>query len=165
MRTKPCEKGCGRQTRKRRGARYCSPCVSRLPKKTCSSCSGAFAPDMMTGTRCRQCASKQAHEKRVQGEYGLGPGQYDELLEFQGGVSAISEQKPLTKRLAVDHSHASGEVRGLLTKHENFYLIGWVEQFPDPVAVLKRAIAYLENPPARRLWGDRVPKQEVKGAG
>lgn len=119
---------------------------------------------MMTGLRCKPCASKDAHDKYVGEVYGLAPGQYDELLAFQGGVSAIGKHKPVAKRLAVDHDHATGEVRGLLTKHENFYLLGYVERADDPIAVLEAAIAYLKNPPAKQLWGKDVPKQEVSCA-
>lgn len=156
---KPCQNHCGRPARKRRGAVWCSPCVAKIAKKTCSVCSGQFAPDMMRGPRCAPCASQKAHDKRVGETYGLGPGQYAQLLAFQGGVSAIGKHKPVTKRLAVDHDHKTGEVRGLLTKHENFYLLGYVERFDDPIAVLQAAIDYLRLPPARRLWGNAVPRQ------
>ena len=158
---KPCQGNCGRPVRKRRGAAWCSPCIARIPKKVCAVCSKPFAPDMMRGPRCAQCASSRAHDKRVSEVYGLAPGQYGELLAFQGGVSAIGGHTPTTKRLAVDHDHKTGEVRGLLTKHENFYLLGYVERFDDPVAVLQAAIEYLKAPPARRLWGDKVPRQPV----
>jgi hypothetical protein len=116
---------------------------------------------MMRGPRCSPCNSKAAHEKRVQETYGLKPGQYDQLLAFQGGGDAITGQKPRAKRLAVDHDHANGEVRGLLTKHSNFYVIGWLETFDDPFKILDNIRAYLENPPAKQLWGDDVPRQEV----
>lgn len=130
-----------------------------MPKKVCSACGQELQPDMMAGTRCRPCNSKRAHDKRVQQVYGLKPGQYDELLKFQGGVSAIGRTPPRGKRLAVDHDHRTGEVRGLLLKHENFYILGWLEKFDDPFEVLDRIRDYLTNPPARRLWGDDVPKQ------
>jgi hypothetical protein len=134
--------------------------VARLPKAHCDSCGADLHPDMMsTKTRCRPCASTRSHEKRVGEVYGLGPGQYAELLAFQGGGDAVTGQKPRAKRLAVDHNHATGEVRGLLLKHTNFYVIGWLESFEDPFAILDALRAYLENPPARRLWGDRVPRQ------
>ena len=149
--------------RKRRGAAFCSPCVAKLPKKTCSVCLALFQPDMMaTKTRCRGCQRSQSHDKRVGETYGLKPGQYAELLAFQGGVSAIAKQRPIAKRLAVDHRHSDGEVRGLLTKHENFYILGWLERFDDPFAILDAIAEYLRNPPARRLWGDDVPRQPVK---
>lgn len=157
--TKVCAQCGTRPPRRIRGALFCSPCVAKMPKKTCRECAADFQPDRMNGPRCRPCASKKAHEKRVGDIYGLGPGQYDELLAHQGGVSAIAGMRPGIKRLAVDHDHKTGEVRGLLTKHENFYLIGWLETFDDPFAVLEAAAEYLRNPPAKRLWGDAVPRQ------
>jgi hypothetical protein len=145
--------------RKRRAARFCSACIAKKPKKTCAECGAAFQIDMMSGPRCRPCASSKAHEKRVGDVYGLRPGQYAELLAFQGGGDAVTGQKPRAKRLAVDHDHATGEVRGLLLKHTNFYVIGWLESFDDPFAILDALRQYLEHPPAKRLWGDDVPKQ------
>lgn len=157
-----CEAGCGRPVRKRRGARWCSPCVGRMAKRQCEPCGALFHPDMMaTRDRCRGCSREKAHDKRVGEIYGLAPGQYAELLEFQGGGDAITGQKPRAKRLAVDHDHETGEVRGLLVKHTNFYVLGWLERFEDPFKILDAIAAYLKNPPARRLWGDKVPKQEV----
>lgn len=147
--------------RRIRGARFCSPCVAKLPKKTCRECGQAFQPDRMTGPRCKPCASQKAHDKRVGEVYGLKPGQYAELLRFQGGVSAITKTTPRSKRLAVDHDHKTGEVRGLLTKHENYYVIGWLESFDDPFAILDALRDYLIEPPAKRLWGADVPKQAV----
>jgi hypothetical protein len=128
-----------------------------MPKKVCRACEEEFPPDMMSGLRCRPCVRNAAHEKRVGETYGLKPGQYAELLKFQGGVSAIAGQKPVAKRLAVDHDHRTGEVRGLLTKHENFYILGWLEKFDDPFAILDAIAAYLREPPAKRLWGDNTP--------
>lgn len=47
--------------------------------------------------------------------YGLADGEYEALLDKQGGVCAICRKPPtLGKQLWVDHDHASGEVRGLL---------------------------------------------------
>jgi hypothetical protein len=37
------------------------------------------------------------------------------------------------------------------------YVIGWLESFDDPFAILDALRAYLENPPAKQLWGDQVP--------
>ena len=152
-----CQQCGSRPPRRIRGARLRTPCVGRVPKKTCSVCGGEFQPDRMTGPRCKPCASAKNHEKRVADTYGLKPGQYAELLAFQGGGDAVTGQKPRAKRLAVDHDHRTGEVRGLLLKHTNFYVIGWLESFDDPFAILDALRAYLENPPAKQLWGDRVP--------
>ena len=159
---KPCEAACGRPVRRVRGARWCSPCVAKQGKRTCGECGEDFYPDMMRGPRCKTCASKKAHAARVEKTYGITGEQYAELLEFQGGGDAVTGQKPRAKRLAVDHDHTTGEVRGLLLKHTNFYVIGWLESFDDPFEILDNLRAYLENPPARRLWGEGcVPRQQV----
>ena len=151
--------GCGvRPPRARKGAKLCSPCVAKRPKKVCRVCSGSFAPDLMSGLRCRPCASQAVHDKYVGEVYGLGPGQYAELLAYQGGGDAVTGQKPRAKRLAVDHDHTTGEVRGLLLKHTNYYVLGWLEGFDDPFAVLDALRDYLLDPPAKRLWGNDVPK-------
>jgi hypothetical protein len=95
----------------------------------------------------------------VEDTYGITGEQYAELLAYQGGGDAVTGQKPRAKRLAVDHHHGTGEVRGLLLKHTNYYVIGWLEKFDDPFAILDALREYLENPPARRLWGADVPKR------
>ena len=143
--------------RKRRGARFCSPCIGRLPKKTCQECGEDFAPDMMfNGLRCRPCASSKAHQKRVGETFGLKPGQYAQLLAAQGGVCYICHRKPVSKRLACDHDHSCcpgptscGKcVRGLLCRACNRDVLGHLR---DDVEALRRAIAYLEDPPAKRV--------------
>ena len=54
------------------------------------------------------------------------------MLESQGGKCLICDKTPgelsLKHLLAVDHDHATGEVRGLLCKGCNFKL-GWVEKY------------------------------------
>lgn len=79
--------------------------------------------------------------------YGLAPGDYARLLEAQGGTCAIP-RCPATgkrKRLAVDHDHETGEVRGLLCGPHNYDLLG---RFAGD---LEAALAYLAEPPARRV--------------
>lgn len=76
--------------------------------------------------------------------------EYQRLLTLQGGGCAICGRCPRTKRLAVDHDHATGRVRGLLCPGEdgcNVRLLGYVR---DNVAILQAAIDYLTNPPANR---------------
>lgn len=57
--------------------------------------------------------------------YNITPEQYHQMFETQHGVCAICKQpetskyKGKTKRLAVDHSHITGKVRGLLCKNCN----------------------------------------------
>jgi hypothetical protein len=53
----------------------------------------------------------------------ITPEEYDERLAKQGGVCAICLKPPKKLRLAVDHDHVSGLVRGLLCHRCNRYLI------------------------------------------
>lgn len=70
---------------------------------------------------------------------------YDELLERQGGVCAICGRPPATRRLDIDHDHATMELRGLLCHRCNRALLPWVT-----VEWLERAAEYLRDPPAGR---------------
>lgn len=47
-------------------------------------------------------------------QYGLTIEEYEEMLSAQGGVCAICGKLPDKYRLAVDHNHETGKVRGLL---------------------------------------------------
>jgi hypothetical protein len=54
--------------------------------------------------------------------YGITVEDYDRLLAEQSGVCARCENSPGQLRLAVDHDHETGEVRGLLCGPCNTYL-------------------------------------------
>ena len=77
-----------------------------------------------------------ARMKRL-ARYGLTPEAYRELHNQQGGVCAICQQ---AKPLHIDHSHDTGNVRGLLCSHCNTAL-GFMA---DSTARLHRAIDYLQ---------------------
>lgn len=108
-----------------------------------------------SGTRCathwREEKARRkaaAHEKSVQRTYGLGEGDYGRLYEMQGGTCAICHRaNGRTKRLAVDHDHATGAVRGLLCSVCN-RLLGHAR---DSAEFFERAAEYLRNPPAAGL--------------
>ena len=75
----------------------------------------------------------------LRSRYGLSVADYDALLSRQGGVCRICRQTCSTgKRLAVDHDHVTGEVRGLLCTRCNRGL-GYFT-----LETLRRAVAYLE---------------------
>lgn len=109
-------------------------------------------PPIYPGPRCythHQRIAKQRrianHGRHVQ-KYGITAEQYDALYEAQGGVCAICRRaNGKTKRLAVDHDHETGEVRGLLCGPDNL-MIGRLR-----VAGMVRALEYVHNPPARRV--------------
>jgi hypothetical protein len=87
------------------------------------------------------------HERSVQRTYGLGEGEYAQLYEFQGGKCAICRRATgATRRLSVDHDHATGKVRGLLCRPCNT-LLGHAR---DAIAFFRRGIAYLGDPPYKR---------------
>jgi len=115
------------------GTRFCSGCQSFVPMF------------YTTGSRCKACASKAAHENRVTDQYGLAPGQYDEMFIAQGRRCAICRGRPIMVRLAVDHDHKTDKVRGLLETKCNHELLGAAHESPR---ILVRALAYLLSPPA-----------------
>lgn len=80
----------------------------------------------------------------LQRDYGIAYEQYRELLEQQRGVCAICQQAPDEggRKLAVDHSHVTGVVRGLLCTNCNL----GIGSFRDSPQLLCVAKAYLERP-------------------
>lgn len=73
--------------------------------------------------------------------YGITLEQYDEMVAEQNGVCAICHEVCNTgKRLAVDHNHDTGEVRGLLCSRCNLG-IGYLRN----VSNLANSIVYLEK--------------------
>lgn len=144
--------------------------VILMPKarKPCKDCAIVAAtpgvslppsrPAPHPGPRCathwraeRQRRSAAAHERRVQGTYDLGPGDYKRLLAAQGGLCAFCRRaNGRTRRLSVDHDHRTGEVRGLLCGPCNKDVLG---QARDDPAFFLRCLAYLANPPARAVLG------------
>jgi hypothetical protein len=61
-----------------------------------------------------EARSARTHARYVERTYGLGPGEYDRMLEAQDGRCAICGKQPRSKRLSVDHDHRTGRVRALL---------------------------------------------------
>lgn len=93
-------------------------------------------------------------------DHGITLDDYERLLETQKGVCAIcgrgevrrDERTGTPYRLAIDHCHATNELRGLLCSMCN-HAIGYLDDSPE---LLRRAIIYLADPPARKLCLNRV---------
>lgn len=68
----------------------------------------------------------KAQEYALIRSFGITGEQYLELLEKQGGCCALCKKTPEKEgqRLAVDHDHKTGEVRGILCRYCNHRVIG-----------------------------------------
>lgn len=81
-------------------------------------------------------------DKEYKKKYGISLEEYEILLNSQNGVCAICGNLNKTdKRLAVDHDHKTGKVRGLLCSSCNI-LLGNAQ---DNIIILKTMIKYLES--------------------
>jgi hypothetical protein len=80
-------------------------------------------------------------------KYGLSPAAYEAMLISQNGVCAICRQhetaklRGATRRMSVDHDHATGAVRGLLCTNCNQAL----GKFKDNTATMRAAADYVER--------------------
>lgn len=83
--------------------------------------------------------ARASHLKRT---YGITPEQYDELRVRQDEKCAVclKHESEFNVRLAVDHDHISGEIRGLLCRYCNHRLVG---RHRD-ASLLRRIADYLE---------------------
>lgn len=129
--------------------RRCKDCDPALKRPRDAKYPG---PRCATHHRAAKAASKEhSHDKMVQRVYGLPPGAYAALLASQGGVCAgcgpRTGRNGRAKRLAVDHDHVTGEVRGLLCSTCN----RTVGAFRDDSETFQRLADYLRNPPARGI--------------
>ena len=92
-------------------------------------------------------------DSRLKRLYGLQPGEFEKVLEFQGGKCFICEKPPKEgKNLHVDHCHHTGLVRGLLCWKDN----AAVGKFNDDSTRIYRAYLYLMGPPVTEALGKQV---------
>jgi hypothetical protein len=132
--------------------RQCKTCgiwkaLSKFPP--CSAHKGSG-----TKAHCRPCYSLLRRQQRqkyrdkereydrkrsFEVNYGITIEEYESRLERQNGVCLICSSPPTTKRLAVDHCHVTGEIRGLLCSKCNTAL----GLFNDSPELMKIAIEYL----------------------
>lgn len=91
-------------------------------------------------------------------QWGITPQTYEKMFELQDGKCAICQRRPKTKPLQIDHDHSCCKkrvvcggtcIRGLLCVRCNHGLLGYAHDSPT---MLRRALSYLENPPAKELF-------------
>lgn len=94
------------------------------------------------GRERRRRPEVKERRKRVRNarRYGLTIDEYDALFEAQGGLCAICGEPDVTgRRVAVDHDHVTGRVRGLLCGRCNMF-VGLIER-----GLLDAALSYLRS--------------------
>lgn len=94
--------------------------------------------------RFRERNPDSERSRQLKRKYGMSSEEYDQLLEDQGGVCAIcGSECPTGRRLAADHDHETGCIRGLLCSRCN----PGVGMFQNDPELLRRAAEYLEDSP------------------
>ena len=124
--------------------------------RSCKDCIHPTRPAPHPGPRCAthhraivKARQSAAHAHRIEIRYGITESDYRAIYEAQGGTCFICQRATgKTKRLAVDHNHKTGEVRGLLCGPCNRGVIGHLR---DDTDALRRAITYLAEQPAQAI--------------
>lgn len=134
--------------------------VSVWTNRPCDRCGRRKGPKYRDSKDCYRCTSEvrrevsdRAHRARVARVYGIEPGDYDKLYAAQGGRCALCLRATgASRRLSVDHDHATGKVRGLLCRTCN----GILGHARDDPYYFDRAWRYLVLPPANSVL-ERLP--------
>lgn len=109
---------------------------------------------------CKECARNQSSKwyymnkmkakgKLLKRKYGISLDEYEELFNSQYGICAICNRKETVnsnkgatvKKLAVDHCHKTGKIRGLLCHFCNTA----IGAFQDDTDLLEKAISYIKK--------------------
>lgn len=99
--------------------KVCKDCILEFGVKLASTRPRTtFYPGPRCTTHHRdfiKARKQRTHELMVTKTYGIEAGEYEKRYKAQGGTCAICQRATgATKRLAVDHNHRTGSVRGLL---------------------------------------------------
>lgn len=107
----------------------------------CKRCCVARARDNKLALRGKigeEAWGKRIHGYRCKTKFGVSSEEYEKMRQEQGGVCKICGSK-CDVRLAVDHRHSDGFVRGLLCRGCNTGL----GNFKDSPDLLLKAVKYL----------------------
>lgn len=130
-------------------------------ERWCSDCQG-FVPLFYTrGSKCVAHASAAAHASMTKRVYDLTAEDYSNLFAWQRGRCYICQQQPRVKRLAVDHDHRTGQVRGLLCANDEWGCNRTLARVLNNVGMAERLLAYVQKAPLDRMQAGE-PSPEVK---
>lgn len=120
-------------------------------ERWCAGCQSFIPTFYATGSRCKACASRAAHAQHIQRTYGLDEDEYRAMLKWQGGRCWICRRLPQKgRRLAVDHDHATGAVRGLICAHQEWGCNRAVLGNIPTLEMARRVVMYYEKTPIER---------------
>ena len=124
----PCV-SCAGPTENKHNRRYagprCQKCYGREwakknPEKKKATFEAFLARNPGYHTEWKKCLPSDERQRRnrkysLKKSFDITPEQYDLLFEKQGGLCAVCRKSCATgRRLAVDHCHKTGKIRGLL---------------------------------------------------
>ncbi len=142
---------------------------SRVPKEEwpdghrwCSGCQDMVPLFYTRGSKCVAHASQAAHASMIKRVYEFTAQDYSNLLAWQRGKCYICRQTPRVKRLAVDHDHKTGEVRGLLCANDEWGCNRTLARVLNNVGMAERLLAYVQKSPVQRMRdGEPSPSAET----
>jgi hypothetical protein len=120
---------------------YCKTCKNER-KNVCISCMRKKRTDyLMLHSKGEELAKVRSMDLRLKTTYGINIETYNKMFTDQNGCCKICKihQTDLNKNLAVDHSHTTGQVRGLLCPKCNTG-IGLLQ---EDISILAESIKYL----------------------
>lgn len=121
------------------GRRWCAGCQTFVPLFYC------------TGSRCKGCAGMAAYLSHVRRTYDVSADAYLALFAYQDGRCYVCGKLPKKRRLAVDHDHVTGEVRGLLCSGDEWGCNRVLAVVLNDVDMARRLLEYVECPPMERM--------------
>jgi recombination endonuclease VII len=125
----------------------------------CASCQWMVPLEYTSGSRCKACASKAAHAYRVNKQYSVSAQEYEALYQWQDGRCYICGKRT-QMRLAVDHDHRTGAVRGLLCANNEWGCNVALRVILDDLEAARRLVDYIRKAPIRRMQdGEPQPFQ------
>ncbi len=135
-----------KQVRHKLGCAYfkpseCHPTKAHFAKGLCRWCYYTSTPEKRVAIRKKKRESRWQINDRLVRRHGITLAEYEALLVKQNGACAVCRDAcDSGMRLAVDHDHSTGRIRGLLCRRCN----QGIGVMRDDPARLRRAADYLE---------------------